>query len=212
MNPRALFALPLALCFACGSSVDQPLRVEDDGEWIALDSIDAGDGRSVGEFVQEELSFTVDVDWSFVNLAELPADTVTVVPGEVASEGLCEVDGSGSPSRCQVAVVVTVSSTSGLYDVTNDYDVAWTPNAIAFAFNDQPELDAQETDQLAAGLEDDGIAFGGSGLVVTLGRGGGGSSAGWPPEGPWNVLTISGMDDNTGRGVLFAADDTAEQD
>ena len=108
--------------------------------------------------------------------------------------------------------MVTVSSTSGLYDVHDDYDVVWTPNAIAFAFNDQPELDAEQTEQLAAGLEDDGITFGGSGLVVTFGRGGGGSSAGWPPEGPWNVLTVSGIDDNTGRGVLFAADDTAEQD
>jgi len=45
MNPRALFASPLAMCVACGSSVDQPLQVDDDGVWVTLESIDAGDGR-----------------------------------------------------------------------------------------------------------------------------------------------------------------------
>ena len=55
---------------ACG--IDLPVKpVHEDRVVLALDSIDAGDGGTVSEFIADQLTKPLEVDWSFANLPGL---------------------------------------------------------------------------------------------------------------------------------------------
>ncbi|MES2638171.1 MAG: hypothetical protein V4850_01765 [Myxococcota bacterium] len=175
----------------------------------ALDA-GAGDGRTVEEFVSDELTVDLSLDWSFLNLADFAADTVSLVAGEVPVDTSCVINDEGAAESCTFWMDVSVSSTSGLWGSERRDFITWAPNRVAFCFGGTVVLTEAQVDAIAARLEDDGIAFDGR-LDNTVCRGMDGSGYGLPDsDSQANVFLVEAGDSITGVTTPVAADDTVD--
>lgn len=182
-------------------------------ETFSLETLDAGvgDGRSVAEYVRDELSLDLTIDWSFLNLAGFSPDDIALSPGEVPSEVACPVDANGDPTECSFNMDVSVASTSGLWDAgTRSNLVSWQPGALHFCFGGDVALDSGEASSVSSALADDDIAFSGV-LNAYVCRHKDGSGYGLPDaSSDADVLLVEAGDDNTGVEAFIAADDTID--
>lgn len=202
--------LMLATLIGCGIEGPVP-KTTNNTEVIALDTIDSGDGRTVSEFLAEELPRDLAIDWSFANLPAFAADTVEMTPDGLPTEGACQVGDDGAPESCTFELAVTVTSVSGLWGFQASCLLSdWRPGELTYDFSGDVPLSADQTSAIAAGLDADGIAFSDDTLFVDINRGSDGSGYGLPKGAQRNVLSVEGQDDNTGAGALFAADDTID--
>lgn len=175
----------------------------------ALDA-GAGDGRTVEQFISDELTVDLSLDWSFLNLAGFAADTVSLVAGEVPADATCVIDDEGAAEACSFWMDVSVSSTSGLWGSERRDFITWAPNRVDFCFGGTVVLSEAQADEITSSLGDDGIAFDGL-LVEHVCRGMEGSGSGLPDASSQaNVFTVSAGDSNTGVGALVGADDTLD--
>jgi hypothetical protein len=175
----------------------------------ALDA-GAGDGRTVEEFVSDELTVDLSLDWSFLNLAGFAADTVSLVAGEVPVAATCAIDDEGAAEACTFWMDVTLSSTSRLWGSERRDLITWAPNRVDFCFGGTVVLSEAQVDAIAASLEDDGIAFDGR-LDHTVCRGMDGSGYGLPDsDSQANVFLVEAGDSTTGVMAPVGADDTVD--
>ncbi len=195
---------------ACG--IDLPVKpVPEDREVLALDSIDAGDGGTISEFVADQLTTPLKVDWSFANLPGLAPDTAELSPDELPADGDCLLDEDGAPSECSFPLAITVTSASGWWAFqAEDRMVTWRQDELSYDFSADVALDADQASEVAAALGAQGIAFSGESLWTDINRGSDGSGYGLPTSAQRNVILVTGVDDNTGNDGLLAADDTVD--
>lgn len=194
---------------ACG--IDLPLRK---GETVRfpLADVENGDGQSVAEFVDDELTVTLQVDWSFVNLPGLAPDVIDVTPLLVDSDGWCEVDDADLPTSCSFWAEVGVTSSSGWWEYSARDLVGWSPGELRYSFGDEVPLASDQAELIAAGVEDDGVTFTGDSLSVCIWRGADGSGQGLPRGAQREVAQVEGNDHVSQEVSLFAADDTVDGD
>ncbi len=200
----------LLTLLACG--IDLPLQPTGDWATLPLTAVDAGDGQTLAEFVDTELTRSLDVDWSFLNLAGLPADTIGVTPRVVDTAGSCEIDDAGLPTSCSFWAEVAVTSGSGWWEYSSRNLVSWAPGELRYSFSDDVPLDADQVALIAAGVADDGFTFSGDSVSFCVWRGADGSGVGLPKGAQRNVVQIDGTEGTTPEGAVLAADDTVDAD
>jgi hypothetical protein len=179
-----------------------------DFDLTALDA-GSGDGRSVQEFVSDELTLALSLDWSFLNLPALNADDIDVSPGSVPSQGTCITDEAGVATHCSFMMDVSMSSTSGWWDASQRENLlGWTPGRIEFCFGGDVALSSEQVAAISNGLEDDAISFSGV-LKAYVCRGKNGSGSGLP--GSDSDIDVFIVEDGASDQVpLLAADDTID--